>query len=189
MTTTTTTDGGLPRRGRVISLGALFALQVFCAIYFAADAFIDIFIGDTDAVPGGHFGEPFHAFEYLISGALFIGVAMTGLEIRRLLRRNARLTEQMRAASGEFAALLEEQFDAWGLTASEREVAVMALKGLSVAEIAEARDTKEGTVKAHSAAVYRKAGVSGRLQLLSFFLDELIAEPVGRTTKPAGSGP
>ena len=170
MTRTTTTDAR-PGRGRVISLGAVFALQAFCAIFFAGDAAYDIIMGDPNAAPHDK-------VEYLVAAALFIGVGMTGLEIRRMLQRNSRLTEQMRAASGEFGALLEEQFDAWGLTAAERDVAIMALKGLSVAEIAQARDSKEGTVKAHSAAVYRKAGVSGRLQLLSFFLDELIAEPV-----------
>jgi len=41
-----------------------------------------------------------------------------------------------------------------------------------------ARGSSEGTVKAHSAAIYRKAGVSGRHELLSQFVDELIEAPV-----------
>ncbi len=53
-------------------------------------------------------------------------------------------------------------------------MALLAIKGLSIAEIAEARGVREGTVKAQSAAVYGKAGVSGRLQLLSLFIDELM---------------
>lgn len=36
----------------------------------------------------------------------------------------------------------------------------------------------EGTVKAHSAAVYRKAGVTGRMQLVTLFLDELMEGPL-----------
>jgi len=43
-------------------------------------------------------------------------------------------------------------------------------------EIARLRDTSEGTVKAQSNAIYRKAGVSGRYQLLSLFVDELMIE-------------
>ena len=74
--------------------------------------------------------------------------------------------------------MLEDRFAIWGLTASERDVAILSIKGLSVAEIAEARGSAEGTIKAHSAAVYRKAGVTGRLQLLSLFVDELVEAPM-----------
>ena len=41
-------------------------------------------------------------------------------------------------------------------------MAWFTIKGLSIAEIARLRGTSEGTVKAHSNAIYRKAGVSGR---------------------------
>ena len=57
-------------------------------------------------------------------------------------------------------------------------MATLAIKGLSIAEIAALRETKEGTIKAQSAAIYRKAGVTGRLQLLSLFIEELMAEPL-----------
>ena len=75
-----------------------------------------------------------------------------------------------------FADVIERHFRDWRLSESEREVAMMAIKGLSVAEMAEARQTREGTVKAQCAAIYRKAGVSGRLQLLSYFIEELVAD-------------
>ena len=38
------------------------------------------------------------------------------------------------------------------------------------------RNTREGTVKAQNAAVYRKAGVSGRPQLLSLFIEDLMTD-------------
>ena len=44
-------------------------------------------------------------------------------------------------------------------------MALLALKGLTIGEIAALRATREGTVKAQCAAIYRKAGVSGRPQL------------------------
>ena len=78
---------------------------------------------------------------------------MTGREIARLMGQNRRLADQMRAASGEFHKLVEDSFDAWGLTAAERDVAMFSIKGLSIAEIAAARGSSEGTIKAHSAAV------------------------------------
>ena len=53
-------------------------------------------------------------------------------------------------------------------------MAWFTIKGLSIAEIARLRGTSEGTVKAHSNAIYRKAGVSGRTQLLSLFIEDLM---------------
>jgi len=67
-------------------------------------------------------------------------------------------------------ATLDTQFDQWGL------VAVISIKGLSIPEIATMRNTREGTVKAQNAAVYRKAGVSGRPQLLSLFIEDLMTD-------------
>ena len=63
---------------------------------------------------------------------------------------------------------------AWGLTPSERDVAWFTIKGLPIADIARLRQTSEGTVKAQSNAIYRKAGVSGRAQLVSLCIEDLI---------------
>ena len=62
------------------------------------------------------------------------------------------------------------------LTPSERDVALFAIKGMSTAEIASLRSTSEGTVKAQTNAIYRKAGVSGRSQLLSLFIEDLMRD-------------
>ena len=48
----------------------------------------------------------------------------------------------------------------------------------SIAEIASLRQTSEGTVKAQTNAIYRKAGVSGRPQLLSLFVEDLMGQAV-----------
>ncbi|NCO87576.1 MAG: helix-turn-helix transcriptional regulator [Rhodobacterales bacterium] len=71
-------------------------------------------------------------------------------------------------------AILNDRFDTWGLTPAERDVALFAIKGLSLQDIARLRATSEGTVKAQTNAIYRKAGVSGRSQLLSLFIDDLM---------------
>ena len=84
------------------------------------------------------------------------------------------MESRLREVSGAFAELLAERFEQWGLTPSERDVAWFTIKGLSIAEIARLRGTSEGTVKAHSNAIYRKAGVSGRTQLLSLFIEDLM---------------
>ena len=53
-------------------------------------------------------------------------------------------------------------------------MALFAIKGMSTQEIASLRATSEGTVKAQTNAIYRKAGVTGRPQLLSLFIDDLM---------------
>ena len=69
---------------------------------------------------------------------------------------------------------MQERFTEWGLTPAEKDVALFAIKGMSTSEIAAMRDTSEGTVKAQTNAIYRKAGVAGRTQLLSLFIDDLM---------------
>ena len=65
-------------------------------------------------------------------------------------------------------------------------MALFAIKGLSTAEIAALRQTSEGTVKAQTNAIYRKAGVSGRSQLLSVFIEDLMRDDM---MARAGSAP
>lgn len=111
---------------------------------------------------------------------LILGTVLGAFALRSSEGR-ARVAEaKLRAASGAFMELLEERFAAWGLTPAERDVALFAIKGLSTPEIAQMRQTSEGTVKAQTAAIYRKAGVTGRPQLLSLFIEDLMAGPVLR---------
>jgi DNA-binding NarL/FixJ family response regulator len=71
-------------------------------------------------------------------------------------------------------AAIEEQFRRWELSAAEKEVALLMLKGLSHKEIADLRTTSERTVREQARTVYRKSGVSGRAALSAFFLEDLL---------------
>jgi len=66
---------------------------------------------------------------------------------------------------------VSEQFDDWGLTPAERETALMLLKGMSHKAMARSTGRSERTVRQHSVAVYRKAGLDGRAALAAFFLE------------------
>jgi DNA-binding CsgD family transcriptional regulator len=100
------------------------------------------------------------------------------IALRRSLVRTAIAEAQLQRASAAFMTMLDERFAEWRLTPAERDVALFAIKGMSLQEIATLRQTSEGTVKAQTNAIYRKAGVSGRPQLLSLFIEELMSNPV-----------
>ncbi len=69
---------------------------------------------------------------------------------------------------------IDEQFDAWGLTPSEREVALLLLKGHGHKQIAGMTNRSERTVRQHAVAVYGKSGQGGRAELAAFFLEGLM---------------
>ena len=103
-------------------------------------------------------------------------MVMGGLLVRALIREKRRDAQRLRIAAGEFYEVVQDNFERWGLTPSERDVAMFMLKGLSNHEIAALRETSEGTIKAQSTAIFRKAGVSGRTQLFSLFIEELLED-------------
>ncbi len=150
----------------------LGTIQALCAIFFVGQIAINVF--GLTAVP-----IRWLYVELIEIGAavgLILGTTFGAYAILQARRRTAKAEEALRAASGAFLAVLEERFDEWSLTPAERDVALFAIKGLSTQEIARLRDTSEGTVKAQTNAIYRKAGVSGRPQLLSLFIDELMGD-------------
>jgi DNA-binding CsgD family transcriptional regulator len=150
--------------------GAILALQVLCAVFFVSDIVLTVLGVPFAPIPWTYR----EVMELLAAGGLVLGVILGAILLATSLRRTKEAEKALRAASGAFMDLVAEHFEDWGLTTAERDVALFALKGLSIAEIAELRQTSQGTVKAQTNAIYRKAGVSGRPQLLSLFVDELI---------------
>lgn len=116
------------------------------------------------------------AIELGAAFGLLTGTLSSVYALMQARKRVALVEDQLRVASGAFHDLLEDRMEDWALTPAEREVALFSIKGMSTPEIAALRDTSEGTVKAQTAAVYRKAGVSSRPQLLSLFIDDLMGE-------------
>ena len=107
---------------------------------------------------------------------LLLGTILGAILLKRFVEQRREAEARLHTAAGEFNALMLERFDQWGLSPSESDVAMFAIKGFSNAEIAKMRDKSEGTVKAQSNSVFRKAGVSGRAQLVSLFIEDLSVE-------------
>lgn len=69
---------------------------------------------------------------------------------------------------------IDQQLTKWKLSTAEKEVAFLLLKGLSLKEIAEIRQTSEKTARVQSVAIYAKSGLAGRSELSAFFLEDLL---------------
>lgn len=96
-------------------------------------------------------------------------------EQRRLQSEADAWRKEAHDAVSGLSDAIDRQFLRWGLTAAEREVALLLLKGLSHKEAANARGTSERTVRQQSLTIYKKAGVTGRAELSAFFLEDLLA--------------
>jgi DNA-binding CsgD family transcriptional regulator len=153
-------------------LAIILVVQSLCAVFFVFDIVASV-LGLRARPISWQIRE---VIELGAALGLILGVIMGGLALRRSMVRRNLAEGKLRRAALAFADVLEERFSDWGLTPAEREVALFLIKGFPIAEIARLRETSEGTVKAQTNAVYRKAGVNGASQLLSLFLDDLMED-------------
>lgn len=132
--------------------------------------------------------------ELATAGLALVGVALLWRRIEAVRRTAATLGSDLATARADaerwrgearellqgLASAIDRQFERWGLTAAEREIGLLLLKGLSHKEVASVRNTTERTVRQQALALYRKAGLSGRTELAAFFLEDLLL-PAERT--------
>lgn len=149
---------------------ALIGAQTVSAIIFLLDVMSDV------SGPGS---LDWHLLpEALASVALLIGIGFEVIYLLHLLQRKASLERSVGMASSQLQDIIQNHFDTWKLTASERDVAALMIKGLSISEIAAVRGSAEGTVKAHLNAIYRKSNARNRAEVLSHIMDSLIDKPL-----------
>jgi DNA-binding CsgD family transcriptional regulator len=161
---------------RIVGPAAILALQSIAAMYFLVDG-----VDDLIAQASQGFSIEI-AMECSVAIALLGGVVMGSRYIRRItneLRRQSRTLALARGALAEHIAL---RFDEWGLTPSEGDVALFALKGCDIAEIAQLRGAAPGTIRSQLSQVYAKAGVSSQAMLVSLFLEDLLDAPHDRVS-------
>lgn len=159
----------LPKR--LVILGII---QVLGTVFFVGQILNGLFGFSTTPIRWVYF----ELIEIGAAVGLILGSTFGAYAILQARQRSEKAEAALRLASNAFMELLEERFNAWGLTPAEKDVALFAIKGMSISEIANLRSTSEGTVKAQTNAIYRKAGVSGRAQLLSLFIDDLMNQDV-----------
>lgn len=150
---------------------ALMALQIVAAAFFVADGLEDWFVAGTNGL------RLELAMEFVIAVALLTGVILSSRNIVQLTRDLRRKEQALSRARGAFAEHIDLRFREWGLTRGECEVALFALKGCDVAEIARLRGAAAGTIRSQLSQIYTKAGVSSQAMLVSVFIDDLLDQP------------
>jgi DNA-binding CsgD family transcriptional regulator len=70
---------------------------------------------------------------------------------------------------------LDAEFGRWGMSAAEREVGMLMLKGLSHKEIARLRGTTEATSRQQAQSIYQKSNLPGKTAFSAYFLEDLLA--------------
>ena len=172
----------MTKNRQVLGLTLLIAVQALCSVFFLSDALADV--GDKGlAAMDVHM-----VVETIAVVGLILAIVFESKVLSAMLRRQAHMQRGLNIASGALHDLMEKYFADWGLTPSEHDVAAFAIKGSNIAEIAALRGSAEGTVKAHLNAIYRKAGVSGRGELVSLLIEDLMSAPlVGQGDAEAGA--
>ncbi|SDK94954.1 helix-turn-helix transcriptional regulator [Aliiruegeria lutimaris] len=149
---------------------AVVAFQVLGAIFFSYDT-----LGPLLGLRSQPLDWQLHELiEICAAAGLIVGSVFGFVVLRRSDARRQAAEEKLSALSVAFCDMLETRFGDWQLTPAEHDVAFLVIKGFSTQEIAGFRQTSPGTVKAQTAAIYRKAGVGGRAQLVSLLIDDLM---------------
>ena len=181
MTDAATDEGSISGDGalRASERAVVAVVLSLIALLAATDLAIDL----RDGVSGWHVAAEAGVATVACLGAL--ALVRGEWLLRRLLEEHGRdfnafrqLSEEWRSVSRKYLEGLSQSIDRqlglWQLSAAEKEVAFLLLKGLSFKEIALARHTSEKTARIQSSAVYAKSGLGGRSELSAFFLEDLL---------------
>ena len=141
-------------------------MLISASLFFIYDIAVDL-----------HHGTDSHIHVF-IECAVFIGTSIAlYMEIRRVTQlRNTVFIEQGKVArlSGELFNEINKEFDKWDLTLTEKEIAMLLIKGLSMQEIGNLRGVKEKTIRQQATQIYVKSKCANRQEFASHFIEDLI---------------
>ena len=159
--------------------GVIVAILLIIMVLNFFDVLTDLSLG----VPSWHiFSESLIVFISAI-GAIFLikdmkirtsNIVSLKKELNLSDDKLKNISEEMKNSRHEYSAVIHTQFDQWSLTASEQEVAMLLLKGLSFKEMSAVRNTKEKTIRQQASTIYSKANLEGRHELAAWFFEDFI---------------
>lgn len=162
----------------------IWAAVVLFAAFFAMDLITDF----REGTPLQHLLIEFTLFLLSCAGLSILTIDyfrtknQKTITAAQLVDSNEKLKEFSRLNESlvhGLATAIERQFSEWKLSPSEKEIASLLIKGLSLKEISEIRKSSERTVRTQSTAIYEKSGVGGRAELSAYFLEDLLDRSLG----------
>jgi len=158
-----------------------YLMFLFCLLLIASGA--DLL---TDLAEGANFNHI--AQETVVFSLSFIALGWLLLDIRNQRIQLSALRDELATitksdkksdsyvteAKSTLSHVISRQFDDWQLTASEKDVGWLLLKGLSLKEIAALRETLEKTVRSQASSIYKKSELSGRHAFAAWFIEDAL---------------
>jgi DNA-binding CsgD family transcriptional regulator len=145
----------------------------------ALDVYDDLSHGSTF----GHILEEAIIVSLCVGGVLFLASRLfaskrENIKINRMIEQvrgdlESYKKETMLLSQG-LRSKIDGQLNKWQLTPSEKDIARLILKGLSIKEIADIRQAAEKTVSQQLSAIYSKSNLNGRAEFSAFFLEDLL---------------
>lgn len=114
------------------------------------------------------------ATEFLATLGLGAAFVLIRQDLRRIAGEHRADRDRLHALRSDFDRMLQDRFRGWGLSPAEIDVALLTMRGLRIAEIAQIRHAHPGTVKSQLSAIFRKSGISSRTELIAGFIEELL---------------
>ena len=101
-------------------------------------------------------------------------VAVLQSDLDRIRHEKEQWQQETHQLLAGLSQKIENQFSLGRLTPAEKEVGFLLLKGISLKEIADIRQTQLKTVQQQSQSIYQKTGLASRSELAAFFLEDLL---------------
>ena len=155
-------------------------------LVFAASFIIEIYLDLKDDVPVSHIWHEGLLFLLASAGigwqlyVIFqknIGLKRLSIELLETQQAYQAWKAKTRSNANEIRQMIDQQFSLWHLSPSEKDVALLLIKGFSMKEIADFRSTHEKTVRQQATTIYKKSSLSGRQELAAFFLEDILSVP------------
>jgi len=159
-------------------LGIVLLLQVMSCLFFTYDVIKDVAVHTKNNAPYSE-EEAIHTiFEFFAVVGLLFGSVTMWRTLEYNLQLNVKANETIEIQKGHFDEIALSRFNSWEFTASEKDVAKLILRGLSLKEIAEARGVSIGTIKAQTNSIFRKSKTENRAAFLGLFIDEFLDDSI-----------
>lgn len=161
-------------------------ISLILYLIFASVFLVDIILDGQAGVPKEHIIHEFVLFALAVFAAIWQSYLLfrqskklnSTLKLYdQALRDHEKWKQMSKNSAQEIRGLIDLQLDSWSLSESEKDVAILLIKGLTMKEIAQLRGTHDKTVRQQATNIYKKSGLTGRNDLSAFFLEDILSTP------------